>query len=577
LTTSSADEPLRDPVEDVARFPPPYATAISNDGHNGDNLRTLAVEQAALRRVATLVAESARPAEVFATVAREVGVVLNQPRVGMYRYEPDGTATVVGAVGEHPFQPGTNWPLDGPTLASRVLRTGRPARLDDYTRVGGTLGEAANRSGFTSGVGAPIVVDGELWGVVAVCAARQKPLPADAEHRLMQFTALVGTAISNTQAREDLRRLADEHAALRRLATLVAQGAEPQAVFDAVCAETGRTLAATSITIARFTSDGSDVTVAGWSRGDVHVPVGTRLPADDDSVRSRVRDTAASARVERYDDASGEFAELMRRLGIRSEAAAPVIVEGRTWGALIAANGPDPLPARAEQRLTSFAKLIAIALSNAAARYELVDSRSRIVGAAAEQRRQVVRDLHDGAQSRLIHAVIALEGVPPDVRPHVEEGLMHTRAAIEELRALTRGIPPGVLAEKGLASAIDVLADRAPLPVETEVPHERYPTQVESAAYFVVAEALANIAKHARASTAGVTVARTAAGVRLVVQDDGVGGATCDRGGGLAGLSDRLAALDGAFAVDSPAGGGTRIRAEIPLPASPQTPNPDAQ
>jgi signal transduction histidine kinase len=201
----------------------------------------------------------------------------------------------------------------------------------------------------------------------------------------------------------------------------------------------------------------------------------------------------------------------------------------------------------------------------------LAASRARIVEAADEQRRRVVRDLHDGAQARLIHAVIALErakahnAMPPDARPLVEEALMHARSAIDELRDLVHGIHPAILTSRGLAAAIEALADRTPLSVQVEIPDERYPAAVESTAYFVVAEALTNVAKHARAGRAKVT-ARVADGTLLVqVRDDGVGGARPD-GSGVRGLVDRLAVLDGRLRVESPADGGTLVAADFPLP-----------
>ena len=556
-----------------AGAPAPAATEVS-DGHAQEDLHRLVEEQAALRRVATLVAEGVTTAEVFAAVAAEIGRVLKLPVVEMFRYDADDAATVVGSSGEHPFRPGTRWTLDGLSLASMVRRTGRPARLDDYMDGSGTIREAARSAGVEAAVAAPIVVDGELWGAVVAGADRPEPLQPDAERRLSRFTALLATAFSSSQAREDLSRLAHEQAALRRLATLVAQGAEPRAVFDAVCEETGRVLGASSMRLDQFTSDGFGVTVAAWSTGEAHVPAGTRLALEDDSLGSLVLATAAPGRFDGYDTASGELADVMRRLGIRSEVGVPVVVEGRVWGGLIAGRaGQDPLPAGTEHRLASFAEPIATALSNAAARSELLESRVRIVEAADEQRRRVVRDLHDGAQSRLVHAIIALEraeahdGTPPEVRLLVEEGLTHARSAIDELRELAHGIHPALLTRGGLAAAIDALAQRAALPVELAIPDERYPTPVESAAYFVAAEALTNIAKHARASTARITVTRMPAGLRLVVEDDGAGGARRAPGGGLGGLADRLAALDGVLSVDSPPGAGTRITAEIPLPA----------
>jgi PAS domain S-box-containing protein len=569
---SVGDERLPDGIEDrLADFTALVATAISNTQARED-LHRLADEQAALRRVAMLVAEGATPADVFAAVAAEVARVLNLPLVEMCRYEPDGTATVVGASGEHPFQTGTSWTLDGPSLTATVRRTGRPARVEDYADVEGAIGEAARRGGVHAGVGAPIVVDGELWGVVSAGADHREPVPADAERRLSEFTALVATAISNTQAREDVRRLAEQEAALRRLATLVAEGADSRLVFDAVCEETGRLLDARSVNLAHFTPDGFNLTVAGWSREDVHVPTGTRVRLEGATIDTLVRDTAAPGRFDSYEGAQGELAEMLRRLGIRSEVGAPVVVEGRVWGALIAGTDEEqPLPAGAEHRLAGFAELIATAVSNATARADLVASRARIVEAADEQRRRVVRDLHDGAQQRLVQAVMTLQqaharsDLSPGVRSIVAEGVMLTRSAIDELRELAHGIHPAILTHHGLAAAVDGLADRAPLPVDVHIPDDRFPTAVESAAYFVAAEALTNVAKYAGAATARVTAARIADELVLTVEDDGVGGAAPVPGSGLSGLGDRVTALDGTLTVESPPGGGTRIRAAIPL------------
>ena len=551
----------------------PAGAAISN-GQAREQYRRLAREQTGLRRVATLVAEGATPADVFAAIAREVALVLKLPVAVMYRYEPDGTATVVASVGASTLPVGTNWPLDGASLASLVRKTGRPARVENYSDNPRTANEAASRAGVARAVGAPIVVDGELWGFVGAGASQHRSLPAHAERHLSRFTTLLASAISYTQARENLSLVAEQHAALVRLAALVADGAEPRMVFDAVCEEAGRVLRASTVNLARFTSEGFSVTTAAWSLRGPPVPLGTRSRLDGDPMATMVRDTATPGRSDSCKAPSRELRDHVRRLGVRSAVAAPVNVDGRVWGALIAArDGPDPLPAGVEQRLATFAEVIVAGLSSAAARSELAASRVRIVESADEQRRRIVRDLHDGAQSRLLHAVIALERVKasgdlaPDVRPLVEEGLTHARSAIDELRELAHGIHPAILTNTGLAAAVAALADRAPLPVEIAIPQERYPASVESAAYFVAAEALTNVAKYARASRARITATRTSAGLRLVVEDDGVGGAKRAPGRGLAGLGDRLAALNGVLAIDSRPGGGTRIRAEIPLPA----------
>jgi PAS domain S-box-containing protein len=573
--SSNPSQPLPADTEAwLSDFTELVATAISKTQAREDQ-RRLADEQAALRRVATLVAQGASPEELFTSVAAEVARVLRLSLVEMCRYESDGTATVVGASGEHPFQPGTNWALDGPSLTSMVRRTGRPARVDDYAAVPGAIGEAAREGGVRAGVGAPIVVDGRVWGVVSAGAGVGELVPPEAETRLSEFTALVATAISNTQAREDLRLLADEQAALHRLATLVAEGVEPELVFDSVCRETGRLLGASSVNLAHLTPDGFSHAVAGWSRREVHVPPGTRLPLGDGTIDALVHDTAAPGRVDSYDRATGELADLLRRLGIRSEVGAPVVVEGQVWGVLIAGTDEaEPLPTGTEQRLASFAELIATAVSNATARSELVASRARIVEAADEQRRRIVRDLHDGAQQRLVQAVMTqqralnFDDLPPDLRSLLKDGLQHSRSAIGELRELAHGIHPAILTDHGLGAAVEALADRAPLPVELEIDDERYPAAVESAAYFVVAEALTNVAKYADATLARVGASCTQGRLVVTVEDDGVGGATRSPGRGLSGLVDRLAAVDGSLTLESPRGGGTRIRAEIPVLAS---------
>jgi PAS domain S-box-containing protein len=556
MATGSAAEPLPPDMEDRLA------------GFTREDLRRLADEQAALRRVATLVAYGATPDQVFAAVAREVSRALELPLVEMCRYEPDGTATVIGATGEHPFRPGTNWPLDGPSLTALVRRTERTARIDDYAGVSGKIGDAAREAGVHAGVAAPVVVDGRVWGVVSAGGGSSVRLPLDAETRLSQFTELLAMAIANTQTREELRRLADEQSALRRLATLVAEGAQPAVVFDAVCQETGRLFEVTTVNLAHFTSDGFNLTMAGWSLHDVHLPTGTRLPLEGDSINVLVRDTAAPGRFDSYEGASGELAALLRKRGVRSEVGAPVVVDGRVWGALIAGtDDPEPLPAGLEQRLSSFAELIATAISNATTQTELIASRTRIVEAADEQRRQVVRDLHDGAQQRLVEAVMTLQLAQArgEDLPLVAEGVEHVRAAIGELRELARGIHPALLTHRGLAAAVEALTHRTPVPVEVEIPNDRYPPSVESAAYFVVAEALTNVTKYANAAAARVTATSTEDWLILTIEDDGVGGARASAGSGLSGLYDRIAALNGTLDVDSLVGGGTRIRAEIPL------------
>jgi signal transduction histidine kinase len=545
------------------------------DRITGEELERLVREHEALARVATLVARQPPQEEVFAAVTRESGTLLGARMSALLRVEsPEWGVIAAGWSRDATGVPiGSRAALDGRGLLGRVLLTRRPVRLEDYDEAGETVSAQMRAIGVRSAVAGPIILGGRVWGALSATWPEGVPIPDGAEDRVAAFAELVSYAIDNTETREELRRLADEQAALRRIATLVAQGSDARAVFDAVCEETGRLFAATSVNLARFTTEGFNETMSGWSLRGVHVPTGALLPLEGETINAVVRDTAAPGRFDSYERSSGQLAARLRTLGIRSEVGAPVVVEGRVWGALIAGTDElEPLPPGTEFRLAKFAELIATAVSNATARSELIASRARIVEAAFEQRRRVVRDLHDGAQQRLVHAVMTLQlargqsDAAPELAKLVGEALDHTSAAIEELRELAHGLHPALLTTRGLAAAVEALADRAPVPVRVDVPEERFPASVESAAYFVAAEALTNVAKYARASTARVTATRTTDALVLVVEDDGVGGATPSPGSGLAGLQDRIAAFDGTLTVDSPPGAGTRVHAEIPLP-----------
>jgi PAS domain S-box-containing protein len=368
----------------------------------------LAAQQASVRRVAVLVAEGATSPEVFATIAREAAHVLGMALVVIWRNECDDLASVVGAWGDrpHPFEAGTTWPVEERTAAALLPEIGRPARIESFDEIGGVIPEAICETGIRSGAGAAIVVDGELWGVVGAGVAESEPLPDQVEDRLAEFTELVATAISNTEARK-----------------------------------------------------------------------------------------------------------------------------------------------------------------------ELAASRARIVAATDEERRRVVRDLHDGAQQRLVHTTItlklaqaALQNGEPRAPALVAEALSHAEQATAELRELAHGILPTVLIHGGLRAGVEALAARMPLPVENHVSVDRLPAAVEATAYFFVAEALTNVAKHARAGRAAVTARVEADTLRVLVRDDGVGGARLD-GSGLLGLADRIAALEGRLMIERPADGGTLVAADIPVTA----------
>jgi signal transduction histidine kinase len=357
---------------------------------------------------------------------------------------------------------------------------------------------------------------------------------------LLVSSLVVGqlTARAQREARRSAR-LAAEQAALGRVATLVARAVPPSEVFAAVAREVGLLLGVGEAHLARYGPDGTATVTAAWSSTGENVAVGSRVELE----------------------------------GLRSSAGAPIVVERRVWGVLATTSTSDPLPADTEARLASFAELVATAISNADARTEVAASRARIVAAADDERRRVVRDLHDGAQQQLINTIITLklaEGILPSDQENVPalltEALDHAEQANISLRELAHGILPTVLAKGGLRAGVDALASRTPVPVDADVSVGTLPTVVEATAYFVVAEALTNIAKHAHAEHAEVT-ARIADGTLGVqVRDDGIGGARPD-GTGLLGLADRLAAIDGELRVESPAGGGTLVAASIPLPA----------
>jgi signal transduction histidine kinase len=382
---------------------------------------------------------------------------------------------------------------------------------------------------------------------------------------------LAASSIRRARESESARSaLAAEQAALRRVATLVARGVAPEEVFAAVARELGELLGVDAAHLGRYGEDGITIGVGSWSR------TGDALPAqasvEGDNVTARVLQTRCPARVV-YAAATGELAGALRDLGFRSSVGAPIVVDGRLWGVLVASSKDDrPLPPDTEARIEEFTGLVATAISNVQARGELAASRARVVAAADDERRRVVRDLHDGAQQRLVHTVItlklardALDRADAEATTLIGQALDEAKLAHEELRELAHGILPTVLTRGGLRAGVDALAGRVPLPVDVDVPVGRLPPTIEATAYFVVAEALTNVAKHARAHRAAVAAVVEDSKLRITVRDDGVGGARRD-GTGLLGLADRLAALDGRLSLEAPAEGGTVVVATIPLP-----------
>ncbi|MGB6583285.1 MAG: GAF domain-containing protein [Streptosporangiaceae bacterium] len=532
--------------------------------------------EAALRRVATLVAGAAQADELFGAVTEEAGRLLGADLAAMGRYESDDAVTLVAAWSRtgDPFPVGNRWTLEGENISAFVLRTGRTARIDDFADLPGPLAADARARGTRSEVGAPVVVEGRIWGLMVAGLAMNRLLPPDAEARLASVTELLATAIANAESRAGITRLAEEQAALRRVATLVAGGAPPDEVFAAVTEEAGQLLAADQTTLSRYESDGTVTVVAGWSTVDNALPVGARLKLGGKNLTTLIWQTRRPARIDSYTDSSGALAAAVRDARVRSGVGTPIIVQDRLWGVMDAGStGEQPLGPDTEARLASFTELVATAIANAESRSDLDASRGRIVAASDEARRRIERDLHDGAQQRLVSLGLALRAARTAVPPQlgglegeltkVAEGLANV---LDELREMARGIHPAILAKGGLGSALKTLARRCPVPVELDVRAQaRLPERVEVAAYYVVSEALTNAAKHAHASVVNVEVDTVEGALRLRVRDDGVGGADPGRGSGLVGLKDRVEALGGTLAVQSPAGAGTALRVELPL------------
>jgi PAS domain S-box-containing protein len=408
-----------------------------------------------------------------------------------------------------------------------------------------------------------------------VAWANEPVLGADGEVKFLVTTGLDITERELKAAK--LRRLAEEQRVLRRVATLIAGEAEPEEVFQTVTEEVCRLFGIASAITVRFESAESAVIVGRWSAAPVEgFEIGSLIRLEEGLAMTSVLRTGAPARVDGYERIPGDLARAVREVGFQSTVAVPISLAGATWGALVAAlREGETVAAETESRMADFAELVSLALASADAREKLAASRARIVEAGDAERRRLERNLHDGAQQRLVTVSLALgllrarleDEDASTAAPLLERATEELRYALEELRELARGLHPAVLRERGLGPALETLAARAPFPVEVdEIPSERLPEQVEAAIYFIVSEALANAAKHARARSVTAGVRRENGRVLVEIADDGRGGADVSRGSGLRGLVGRVEALDGRLSVESPPGKGTVVRAELPLP-----------
>ena len=541
-------------------------------------LSSFADEQAALRRVATLAGRGAPPEEVFLAVATEAQRLLSADVAEIARYDPGGMATIVGGwtpAGPPPYS-GSQVRLGGRNVRTLVFETGRPARLDSPDGASGPSAELGRRLGFRSAVGAPVTVDGRLWGVMLVISAAAQPWPPDTEARLAGFTELAATAIADAQARAQLRDFAGEQAALGRVATLAAKGAPPSEVFAAVSEEVGRLLRADCTIMSRYDPDGRITVVGTWAAGDLPrpLPLGLRGKLEGRNIHTLVLQTRQPTRLDDFSTVSGEIGILSREWEIRASVGAPIWVEGRLWGVICTASVGEPLPLGTEARLAGFTELAAIAIANAEAQAALTASRARIVAAADHERSRVERDLHDGAQQRLVSMALRLRAEQATLPPGAEEVAERLDAAVqaavglqEELREISHGLYPAILTDSGLRPALRALARRSGVPVSVDVQvTERLAEPVEAVAYYAVSEALSNVARHAGASAAEVEVTASGGVLRVRVRDDGRGGADFGRGSGLTGVKDRVEAFGGRASLHSPRGAGTTLEITLPLP-----------
>jgi signal transduction histidine kinase/uncharacterized protein YoaH (UPF0181 family) len=566
LTATSPSQPLPPGTEDrLAQFAQLIAVAVGNSQAR-TAFTTLADEQAALRRIAELSARGMSADDVLRAVAVEGSRLSGVDFTTVLRFEPDGSTEIVAIDGAPAgVVVGMRASAAGDGAVQQLWRTGRAARVDDLAGVAGRWPQIAHRAAFTASVAAPILLQGALWGALVV-VSRDHPLRRGIEDLLVRFADQVGIAISAVDARLRLRALADEQAALLRVAELVARGAAADEVFVAISDEASALLGELPVALMLY-DDGGAVVVATCN---CPAPVGLHVPFSAGTAIDRMYRTGRPAHMDTYEDTP--LADITREVGITSTTAVPIIVEGRVRAALVSSNVAATTRTAVEARLAQFAELAAVAIANAETQAKLTASRARVVATADETRRRLQRDVHDGAQQRLVHAVIALKmarntvEVDSAASGFVEEALTNVERASSELRDIVHGILPRSLTHGGLRIGLESLVGGVTLPVDVRVTTPpRLPTAVETTAYFIVAELLTNAVKHSRARKASVSVDLDGDTLVIEIRDDGVGGADATRGTGLTGLLDRVDAANGSLTIISAPGEGTAVHAELPV------------
>ena len=370
-------------------------------------------------------------------------------------------------------------------------------------------------------------------------------------------------------------RLRNEQAGLRRVASVAAGRPEASAVFTAVTEGVPRLFGAAGAWMLRYEADGSGTLVASSDAHGTRLPQVTHWALEGDNIPIRVYRSGRPARMDGFAHASGPLAAFLCDNGVHSAIGAPIVIDERLWGVMIVISVRyEPLPLDAELRLSDFTELATAAIAGANTNAELAASRARIVAASDQARRRIERDLHDGIQQRLVSIGLMLkltmrEDLPGEcgrARSRLSKVARDLDEALTALQETVRGIHPPILTQGGLRPAIRALACRSPVLVELDVRvPERLPEVTEVTAYYVVAEALANTAKHADATVAWVRAETRAGHLLLSVRDDGIGGLDPLAGSGLIGLVDRVESTGGTIAVSGPAGGGASVRVDLPF------------